>query len=160
MAAPDRSAGIVLLNNEILLMERKRNEEHFWVFPGGSVEENETPEQTAVREIAEETSITVLIYKRLYTHIYNEEYENRGNQHFFLCTYLSGTPQLGDSNEKDNMETCKQFYKPQWVPISNLPTLLLYPLEIRDWLIKDLTNNFKDTPKVAHINTHNLRQSL
>jgi mutator protein MutT len=160
MAAPDRSAGIVLLNSEILLMERKRNEEHFWVFPGGKVEDGETPEQTAVREIQEETSLIVKTEKKLYTHIYNEEHENRGNQHFFLCTYISGTPQLGESNEKDDMETGKQYYKPQWVHINILPTLLLYPLEIRDWLIEDLTNNFKNTPKVAHINTHNLRQSL
>lgn len=41
-----------------------------------------------------------------------------------------------------------------------LPKLLLYPLEIRDWLIEDLKTNFENTPRVATLESTNLRQEI
>ena len=53
-----------------------------------------------------------------------------------------------------------QTYKPKWVNIEKLPKILLYPLKIRDWIIQDYREGFKDTPKTATLKTSELRQEI
>lgn len=160
MDVQDRATGIVIHNENILLIERKKPNQHYWVFPGGGVEEGESIEEAVVREIVEETSIKVTIEKKLYTHFYDQAHKNRGNQHFYLCRYESGEPLLGESGEKKAMESGLEYYKPLWYPTSDLEKLLLYPLEIRDWLMEDLRNDFKYTPRTEKIKVEDLRNEL
>jgi 8-oxo-dGTP diphosphatase len=56
-----KGAHVLVLNEkgEILLTQRQDLE--YWVFPGGRIEEGETPEETAVREVKEETGIEIKI---------------------------------------------------------------------------------------------------
>ena len=49
---------IACIDDKILLVRRKSNSDKLlWVFPGGTVEDGETPFKTAVRELKEETNI-------------------------------------------------------------------------------------------------------
>ncbi len=50
------TAAIVIENNRILIAKRKQGDPlaHKWEFPGGAVEEGETPEQCLIREMKEE----------------------------------------------------------------------------------------------------------
>ncbi|OGM11887.1 hypothetical protein A2Z22_01495 [Candidatus Woesebacteria bacterium RBG_16_34_12] len=152
-----RAVTILIKDDKIFLMYRKHNGKEYWVFPGGGVEENESVENAVIREIEEEASIKSEIIKLLYSHIYPDI----GDKHYFyLCRYISGTPKLGNFNELKTMENENQTYKPTWINIKKLPNLLLYPLEIRDWLIEDLRNNFQDCPRSKTLNSENLRQEL
>ncbi len=57
-------AGCVLIKeNKILLLNRIKT--GWYELPGGKIEDNETPEQTAVREIKEELCCDVNIIKHL-----------------------------------------------------------------------------------------------
>ena len=49
--------GIVVRGTQILLMERWRAGLHYFSIPGGGIEAGETPQQCAVREILEETTV-------------------------------------------------------------------------------------------------------
>ncbi len=158
MQKPTRAVGIVIKNNDILLIHRK-NEKEYYVFPGGGVEENETIEQAVIRELWEETSINVEIKKLLYIHHILDD-KNDSDQYFYLCEYLSGIPKLGDFNELKNMKSGNNFYEPLWFPIQKLSKILLYPLEIRDWLIEDFKNGFSDKTKEATFKISELRESL
>jgi ADP-ribose pyrophosphatase YjhB (NUDIX family) len=51
-------AGGIIVRNRRLLVERSKNKDYF-IAPGGSLEENETPKQALVRELMEEFKITV-----------------------------------------------------------------------------------------------------
>jgi 8-oxo-dGTP diphosphatase len=51
----------VVTSGRRVLLGRRRDGNPPWVFPGGKAELGETPEETAVRETAEETGLTVTV---------------------------------------------------------------------------------------------------
>src|SRR5690242_12307269 len=59
-------AGIVLIQDtKVALIERHRAGLHYFVFPGGGVDEGESPEQAAIREAMEELGIEVAIKQKV-----------------------------------------------------------------------------------------------
>lgn len=118
-----RAVAIIIQNKKILLMHRIKNGQEYYVFPGGTIEDEETPEQTAIREIKEETSLDITLGKLLYEH---EDEICYG--YYFLAQNIRGQARLGgeelDRNNSDN------HYALQWVDISDLANILIYPPEI------------------------------
>jgi len=152
-----RAVAILAKDNKILLMRRIRNGKEFWVLPGGGVEKKEKVENAVIREVKEEASIKCKIIKLLYTHIYSDLDHK---QFYYLCKYISGEPKLGEYNEFQTMKKENQTYEPVWVEIEKLAKKLLFPLEIRDWLIQDQKTGFKNAPRSAILKSVNLRQKL
>lgn len=150
MTHRNRSAGIVIKDNMVLLMHRNNNGNEYWVFPGGGQEPGETNEQTAVREIAEETTVAVQPKKLLYRIFW----DNGDCNYFYLCEYLSGEPMLPqDAPEyQEAMQPgSTQSYTPQWVPIEKIASLVLYPLEIRDLFLQDYGKGFNDSTETIDL---------
>jgi mutator protein MutT len=58
---PIASAGAVIMRNGRILLEERKNDpgRGKWSIPGGIVELGETPEQTVIREVQEETGLMV-----------------------------------------------------------------------------------------------------
>ncbi len=54
-----RAAIFLLEGDRVALIERHRQGQHYFTFPGGHVDEGETPEQAAVREAREELGLEV-----------------------------------------------------------------------------------------------------
>lgn len=146
-----RSAAIVIKNNQALVMHRINNGKEYYVFPGGGVEEGETKEDTAIRETQEEMSVKIEIQKLLY-HIHYQSDTRESEQYFYLAKYISGTPQLGPGNELTAVENGKSVYEPMWVELDKIGNLIVYPAEVKDWLLEDLKNNFTKTPKNVELN--------
>ena len=150
-----RAVAILIKDNKVLLIHRK-NEKEYFVFPGGGVENRETVEQAVVRELKEETTINVKIDRLLYHHIYDNDTEH----FFFLCDYISGEAKLADdSPEKEEMLEGKEFFNPVWVEIKELRNSLLYPLEIRDWLLEDVADNFQKQRQAVNIKISERRKN-
>ncbi len=56
----------IIINNKILLTQRGYGEyKDKWEFPGGKIEENETKEETIIREIKEELDASIKVEKFL-----------------------------------------------------------------------------------------------
>lgn len=149
-----RAVGIVIHKENILLMRRQNDGREYFVFPGGHKEADETLEQAAIREILEETSVQTSIDKLVYHHLYDDGSE----RFYFLCRYLHGELKL-NGPEQDRVTEHNQ-YRPEWIPLSALPQTLVYPLEIRDWIMQDLKNHFQDTPRKESVVFANLHQTL
>ena len=73
-----------------------RSKEGFYGFPKGHMEENETEEETALREVAEETGLTITLvpdFRTEDTHTFNRNGETRLKHIvYFLGAYSGQTP--------------------------------------------------------------------
>lgn len=87
-------AGVIERNGRILIGQRKRGKRHEmkWEFPGGKVEEGETPRAALKRELAEELSIDASIGREIV------RYEYRAPRHrpilliFYRVKNFEGSP--------------------------------------------------------------------
>jgi 8-oxo-dGTP pyrophosphatase MutT (NUDIX family) len=144
--------GIMIKDGQLLLIERWRQDLHYYSIPGGQIESNETPLQAAEREIHEETALTFAVGRLLY------EVHDRitGQIHsIFWCDYISGEPFLSpESEERRNIpEGVINRFEPKWVPIAQLPKLpFLYWQPLAQELIADLPSGLPTTTKVLAIN--------
>ena len=139
-----RVAGIIFMNNGIALMHRKdvkkrSDYQEYYTFPGGGLEEGETPEEGTIREIEEEFGIQVKIVKKLYE-MQSEKFEQL--EIFYLCEYLDGEFGTGDGPEfnQDTKYIDSGKYIPEIVPIEKVKDILLLPLEIKEKLIEDINS--------------------
>jgi 8-oxo-dGTP pyrophosphatase MutT (NUDIX family) len=131
-----RACAVIVDRDKVLLFRRKINGEEYYVFPGGKQESGETLEITVVREVMEETSLKVKAEKQLYKLTIGDIENN-----FFLCSYISGVPKLGDANESVETNELNQ-YEPMWKSLTEFHELKFKPKEVRDWFILDVNDGF------------------
>ena len=108
-------AAIIRDGDKILATQRGYGEfKDGWEFPGGKIEEGETPKQALVREIREELDTLIEVGELLDTVEY--DYPNfHLTMHCFLCTVMSGELVLKEHKEakwltKDTLDTV------DWLP--------------------------------------------
>ena len=93
-----RVTGILVEENNILLLEQDVTESRRWSLPGGSLEPGETIEQCLVREMKEETGLDISIVDLLY--ICDRLQEDNHVVHMtFLIKKMGGKLGTGDGAE-------------------------------------------------------------
>lgn len=141
MTYRDTARALVIHGDKILLIERWRDGLHYFSVPGGGIEPDETPLQTVVRELAEETGCEIAVDRKLYVLTLGDGTKH----HIFLGNYLSGEPHLpSDSPEAIHGNENNRF-KPCWLPLAKLadaPFIVWQPIKER--LLYDLEHGFTD----------------
>lgn len=92
MTSTRRQASSAILQRDgrfLLILRRNPPSKDMYAFPGGRAEEGETPDETAVREFAEETGIAVR-NPRLFTtyDLIQHRQDGSVSSHFFLSVFL------------------------------------------------------------------------
>ncbi|MEK7681066.1 MAG: NUDIX domain-containing protein [Patescibacteria group bacterium] len=128
-----KRAGIILIKHKkILLIKRNKYGNQYYAMPGGTVEPNESVEQSAKREITEETNLKFKIDPtRKPIHIYSPREE-----YYFFGTHVRGKAELGGPEKLRNDEN--NSYELQWIPTDKLEKINLIPEILKQNLIKAL----------------------
>lgn len=121
-----RCARVIIISGErMLLIHRFKGDREFWVAPGGTMEKDETPEQTAVREAKEETSLDVVLDKEIF--VIDDE---RQRTYYFSVKRFSGEVKLGGEEAEINCSE-NQFIL-EWIPLKEVKSLKFFNKETND----------------------------
>jgi 8-oxo-dGTP pyrophosphatase MutT (NUDIX family) len=126
-----RSGIILIEDNKLALIERHRAGKHYFAFPGGGVDEGETPEQAAIREAEEELGILVEIKQKV-----AEVFFNGNTQYYFLAEKLSGKFGSGTGEEFDEYNPVYGTFLPLWLPLVDISTHNVLPRELADLVVR------------------------
>lgn len=117
------SRAIVFENDNVLLLFRHKIVDgiikEYYAIPGGGVEENETLEEAAIRELKEELSIDVEISN--YLGILEEE---TCIHHIFSAKKVNGELKLGGEELEHNNEN--NYYEIRKININDIDNINLY----------------------------------
>ncbi len=142
-------AGVVLIQgNQVALIERHRAGLNYFVFPGGGVDEGESPEQAAVREAMEELGVQVDIKQKVAEILVGQ----KSRQIYFLVEQVGGEFGTGageeytDSNPNDPDEG---IYIPVWMPISELPGHVnVHPADVAKLVVRSVKESWAEVSGV------------
>lgn len=101
---------------------------HYAVLPGGHVEEGESHEAAALRELKEESTLDAQIERLLWTGLHN------GRLASFLMEDVTGTAVLSGPEAESNGPD--DHFELMWVTAEKFDRLNLYPVDVREPLAR------------------------
>lgn len=125
----NRGATVIIENGRVALIKRTKPHITYYVFPGGGMEEGETPEQTAIRETYEEIGVHVRIQRLLKVLNYS------GTQYYYLADIIGGNFGTGTGEEYNQTSVSRGGYEPIWMDIDDLSAFDVRPKEIVEILL-------------------------
>ena len=120
----DRGSVVIIENKKVGLIKRTKEGSVYYVFPGGGLEDGETPEEGAKREALEELGVEVNIKECIAEVAFN------GTQYFFLADIVSGTFGTEQGEEFTDSDRNKGTYLPIWIDIGELSFIDVIPKEV------------------------------
>lgn len=138
----NRAGGILIENGKVLLIHRIKDNDEYYVFPGGGIETNETIEQATKRELLEEAGIEVELIEKNPRYILKNE---SGIQYFSLVKRVKGIIGTGKGPEFTDKSYEKHGkYIIEMISIKEIVNgkINLVPLEIKEKFLKDFYTVF------------------
>ena len=138
-----RPSVVLMQNEEMLLLKSKYLSGEFYLLPGGSMEDFETVEETAIRETKEETNYNIKITKLLYVQEWIDKKRKKDVLYMvFLGKIIGGEEtHLNDPClEKGNIKGI------EWINVEKLGEITFYPKDIIPLLKIDCNQGFTRCP--------------
>lgn len=121
-----RSGRAIIIHEErVALLQRDRGGQIYYVFPGGGIEGDETPEEAAVREVCEELGIVILPEKLVAVVQWGEH-----TMYFYQAALIGGTLGRGSGPEFQSYSPERGTYTPVWLDVSSLTSVEVRPQEL------------------------------
>jgi 8-oxo-dGTP diphosphatase len=144
-------AGIVLIkDNSVALIERYRAGLHYFLFPGGGVDDGESPEQAAIREAMEELGIEVTIKQK----VAEIQVGQTSRQIYFLVEQIGGEFGTGTGEEftPSNADNPKKgIYIPIRMPIEQIRGQAnIYPADVARLVLRSIDEGWREEPLLAY----------
>lgn len=111
------STAIITDAGRVLMIRRREREgKLLWAFPGGGIEEGETPEQAAVRETFEEVDLEVKAIKPLGERVHPQTGRHMS---YVACEVVGGEARVADEEELAEVA---------WIRLEEIPTYVPWGL--------------------------------
>ena len=137
------SAGGVLVRSirgrTMVAAIRPRGRDRIWALPKGHIDAGETPPETAIREVREETGVEGRLVEKLgdVRYVYTANWEGRKGERIFKVVSFfllrAGRGRIGEIDESMRVEVAEA----RWLPLDEAPRLLTYGGE-REMAVKAL----------------------
>ncbi len=127
----NRGAAIIVQEGKIALIKRIREDETYYVFPGGGIEEGETPEEATRREIFEEFGVHIKVEHLI------AKVEYKSTEYYFNADIIGGVFGSGKAEEFEMKD--RGIYIPLWLPIYELEKVNIKPYEV----VGSIFNHYK-----------------
>jgi len=128
-----RASAIIINGEKILLIHRRKEGREYWVFPGGGIEKGESPEETIIREVKEETGLETKEVKFAFWHL-----EGGAKHPFFFVKVNYQKPKLGGPEIKRSSPD--NWYSPEWIKKEKIKNINLVPEEAKEKLQNIIEN--------------------
>ncbi|MFB3787801.1 MAG: NUDIX domain-containing protein [bacterium] len=125
-AIRNRVAVLLAEDGKVLLVQHEKCGRRYWLLPGGGVEYGETLEETARRELKEETNLEITVGDLLFV---SESIPPDRHRHV-INYYFEGKVTGGALRVPEE----KVLKHAQWHCIEDLPHLIIYPTITRELL--------------------------
>ncbi len=136
---------IIIENGKILVIHRAKHGSEYYTLVGGRVNEGESLEQTLVREIREETGLTVtkarLVYYEGHAAPYNEQY-------IYLCEVAPhGVVKMQETSEENFINKLEaNVHTPLWATLNSFPGLPFRTPQLQDAIARAFKKGFPSEP--------------
>ena len=114
-----RVRAVIIENGKILLIHRVKNNEEYWVFPGGGIEPSDKNPETALQRECREELGTLVRVKPVF---FEDEDET-----FFVCDITEGDLGTGKGPEFEKGTFYQGTYQLEWLPIDLLDGYRVLP---------------------------------
>ena len=131
-----RATVIVVKEDKLLMIHRFKNGEEYFVLPGGTVEEGETVEEAALRELKEETSLEGKIGKKVSS--FNDD--DHADHELFEVIDAEGEVMLPSDSIEARISNDQNTFEPVWVNIKDIVDLKIYPGKTKGVLLEYFSN--------------------
>jgi 8-oxo-dGTP pyrophosphatase MutT (NUDIX family) len=135
-----RARALILKDGAVALIRRWRDGRLYHVFPGGGVEEGESPREAVIREVREELGLLVDPHTLVAT------VSQGGDSHdYFLADIVGGEFGAGHGLEATGRTApARGTYTPIWMPIGALPHATVYPRCMADLVLSSVTDGWPE----------------
>lgn len=133
-----RARAIIIKENKILLINRVKKDDNYWVFPGGGIEPGESKKDAVARECKEELGLEVKVKDLILERVSDKPGMEGHVEYFFTADIIGGGLWLGSGPEFEKDTNYEGQYILKWLDVNDLPNTNLKPFEVRDLVFKKL----------------------
>lgn len=123
-----RVRAVFIRDGKILLIHRIKQQEEYFVFPGGGVEENDVnPQAALIRECFEEVGVRVKVQGVFF---------KTENETFYSCRITGGVVGTGKGPEFRKRTKYSGKYIFEWISMGDMGKLRVLPEELKQEILK------------------------
>lgn len=130
-----RVRAIIMQGGNLITLKRVKENETYWVFPGGGVEEGESLDEALKREIMEELGVEIEIGDLVFEYHFKTDHQD-DDEYFYICRITGGELGSGQGPEYQPDSHYHGTHEIALLSLNQVKNMDLRPKEMKERLLK------------------------